>query len=151
MRIDLLLVAATAAFCCLAQDAVAETAQSGTAEEARAMLEKAAAAVKEDKAKALAAFNRGDSVFRDRGLYVFCANAADGAQTAHPNPKGTNLKDVKDVNGFAFGQEMMKVAEDGKISEVAYMWPKPGSETPVPKVAFVTKAGDQICGVGYYK
>jgi hypothetical protein len=32
------------------------------------------------------------------------------------------------------------------------MFPKPGADTtPVPKVSFVAKVGDLICGVGYYK
>ena len=46
----------------------------------------------------------------------------------------------------------MKVAVEGKITEVSYMFPRPGAEaTPVEKVSFVTKVGDQLCGVGYYK
>jgi hypothetical protein len=45
----------------------------------------------------------------------------------------------------------MRTATEGKISEVAYMWPRPDSDTPVQKVTFFTKVGDQICGVGYYK
>jgi hypothetical protein len=59
-------------------------AQYGTAEEAKAMLDRAVAAVKEDKAKALDMFNKGDGGFKDRDLYVFCANASDGILTAHP-------------------------------------------------------------------
>jgi hypothetical protein len=39
--------------------ASARAAQFGTAEEAKAMLDRAAAAVKEDKAKALDMFNKG--------------------------------------------------------------------------------------------
>ena len=32
------------------------------------------------------------------------------------------------------------------------MFPRPGTDkTPVPKVSFVTKVGDLVCGVGYYK
>jgi hypothetical protein len=31
------------------------------------------------------------------------------------------------------------------------MWPRPGDTTPVHKVSFVTKVGDQVSGVGYYK
>jgi hypothetical protein len=45
----------------------------GTSEEAKAMLEKAVAAVKQDKAKALDMFNNGEGGFKDRDLYVFCA------------------------------------------------------------------------------
>ena len=55
-----------------------------TSEEARAMLEKAVAAIKKDKAKALDMFNKGEGGFKDRDLYVFCANASDGIMTAHP-------------------------------------------------------------------
>ena len=43
--------------------------QYGTAEEAKAMLEKAVAAVKENKAKALDMFNKGEGDFKDRYLY----------------------------------------------------------------------------------
>src|SRR5712691_3866558 len=66
-----------------------QAAQYGTAEEARAMLDKAVAAVKADKAKALDMFNKGEGGFRDRDLYVFCANASDGTLVAIGNP---NLK-----------------------------------------------------------
>jgi signal transduction histidine kinase len=135
----------------LSTAAFAQTAEYGTAEEARAMLEKAVAAVKADKAKALDMFNKDEGGFKDRDLYVFCANASDGVETAHPTHKGSKLTDIKDVNGFAFGEEIMRTATEGKISEVAYMWPRPDSDTPVQKVTFVTKIGDQICGVGYYK
>ena len=42
----------------------------GTSEEAKAMLEKAVTAVKQDKAKALDMFNKGEGGFKDRDLYV---------------------------------------------------------------------------------
>ena len=54
----------------------AAAADFGTAEEAKAMLERAVAAVKEDKAKALDMFNKGEGGFKDRDLYVWCANAS---------------------------------------------------------------------------
>jgi hypothetical protein len=37
------------------------------------MLERAVAALIEDKAKALDMFNNGEGGFKDRDLYVFCA------------------------------------------------------------------------------
>ena len=135
----------------LSTAASAQTAQHGTADEARVMLENAVVAVKADKTKAIDMFNKGEGGFRDRDLYVFCANASDGVETAHPTHRGEKLTDVKDVNGFAFGEQMMRTATEGQISEISYMWPRPGSDTPVQKVTFFTKVGDQICGVGYYK
>jgi signal transduction histidine kinase len=126
--------------------------QFGTAAEAKAMLEKAVAAVKADKTKALDQIQKGEGGFKDRDLYAFCANASDGVITAHPALKGKNIREIKDKNGKALGEEMMTVAKEGKFDEVSYMWPRPGADTtPVQKVSYVTKAGDQVCGVGYYK
>jgi signal transduction histidine kinase len=130
--------------------ATAIAADFGTAAEAKAMLEKAVAAVKADKAKALEMFNKGEGGFKDRDLYPFCGGP-DGMVTAHPKLMGKSLKDLKDKAGKAIGEEMYKVAQAGKISEVSYMWPRPGSEELVQKVSLVTKAGDQVCAVGYYK
>jgi len=45
----------------------------------------------------------------------------------------------------------MRTATEGAVNEVTYLWPRTGSDTPVRKVMFFTKVGDQICGVGYYK
>ena len=135
----------------LSASALAETAEFGTAAEARAMLEKAVAAVEADKTKALAMFNSEEGGFRDRDLYVFCVNASDGIETAHPTHKGMKLTEMKDVNGFAFGEAIMATAKDGEIGEVTYMWPRPNSDTPAEKVTFVTKVEDQVCAVGYYK
>jgi signal transduction histidine kinase len=126
--------------------------QFGTAAEAKAMLEKTVAAVKADKAKALDMIQKGEGGFKDRDLYAYCANASDGIITAHPSLKGKNIREIKDKDGKALGEEMMKVATEGKVNEVSYMWPRPGADTtPVQKVSFVTKAADQVCGVGYYK
>ena len=120
-------------------------AQYGTAEEAKAMLSRAIAAVKQNEANALEHFNKGDSGFKDRDLYVLCANASDGIITAHPTRKGGQLKN------FPLGQQVMRTATAGKVSEVTYWWTRPGSVKPLEKHTFYTKVGDQICGVGYYK
>jgi hypothetical protein len=118
---------------------------------AKAMLERAVAAMKEDKAKALDMFNKGEGGFQDRDLYVFCANASDGILTAHPSLRGEHLQDIKGKKGYSFGQEMMQKASEGTISEVHYWWPRPGTDKPLLKTTFYTRVGDQICGVGYYK
>ena len=126
-------------------------ADYGTAEEAKAMLERAVAVVNEDKAKALDMFNKGEGGFKDRDLYVYCANASDGIYTAHPTHKGKQLKDVVGKKGYPLGKEIMEKATEGKISEITYWWPRPGSDKPLEKHTFFTKVGDQICAVGYYK
>ena len=133
----------------LAGAAIAQ-AQFGTAAEAKAMLDKTIAAVKADKAKALSDFTKGEAGFKDRDLYPFCGGP-DGKFTAHPTLTGQSLKDLKDKAGKAFGEEIYKVAEEGKVTEVGYMWPRPGATDPVQKSSYVTKIGDQVCAVGYYR
>ena len=131
----------------------------GTAAEAKAMLEKAVAAVKADKTKALDTINKGEGGFLDRDLYVFCFNISDGKQvaTGTSNPSGRevigqDVRTLKDATGKVFGPDLYGAAKEGQITEVSYMFPKPGADTtPVAKVSFVTKVGDLGCGVGYYK
>jgi signal transduction histidine kinase len=128
--------------------------QTGTAEEAKAMLERAVAAIKADEAAALTAFTTGAEGFKDRDLYVFCGDAADGTTTAHGGDAalvGTSMRDVTDKAGKKMGEEFYRVAEEGEFNAVEYLWVRPGESAPVPKESFVTKIGDQICGVGYYK
>jgi hypothetical protein len=129
----------------------AAQAQFGTEKDAKAMLERAIAALKQNKEKALEMFNKGEGGFKDRDLYVFCANASDGVVTAHPYMKGENMQDIVGKKGFPVGKEIMRTATEGKINEVTYWWPRPGSDKPLEKHAFYTKVAGQNCGVGYYK
>ncbi len=132
----------------------AYAATGGTPAEAKAMLEKAVAAVKADKPKALEMFTKGEGGFKDRDLYPFCGGA-DGMFSAHPSLVGKSLKDLVDKSTppVPLGHEIYAAAQEGKISEVSYMWPRPDDpdKKPVDKVAYVTKIGDQVCAVGYYK
>jgi len=124
----------------------------GSAQSARAMLERAVAAMKLDEPKALADFKAGTNGFREHDLYVFCART-DGKVDAHIDAAqiGRNIKDLYDIDGVAFGQEMMAIARPNEIKVISYMWPEPASHVPVHKVTFFTEVADQVCGVGYYK
>jgi hypothetical protein len=138
----------------LSTAAIAQQAPFGTAAEAKAMLERAVAAVKSDKAKALEMFNKGEGGFKDRDLQPFCFNVSDGTVTAStvPNLLGTDIRVLKDKNGKEFGQEIYKAAIEGTITEVSYMFPRPGTDpTLFQKVSLITGVGDQGCGVGYFK
>ena len=139
-----LLILSTMALVLLAA-ATTQAAEFGTRDEAKAMLDKAVTAVKENKEKALAMFNNGESGFKDRDLYVLCANASDGIITASPSSNGQHLTD------FAPGQEVMQTATEEQVKEMTYWWPRPGSIKPLKKHTFYTKVADQICGVGYWE
>ena len=136
---------------------VSAQSQFGTAEEARAMLNKAVAAVKANKTKALDMFNRGEGGFLDRDLYPFCSNAGDGKFVAvGPNARhllGTDIRGLKDLTGKPYGLDLYAAAQkpEGQISEVSYLFTRPGDDKrPEPKVTFVARVGDLGCGVGYY-
>jgi len=154
-----MLAAASAAVFALSPTVFGQQSDHGTAEQAKAMLLKAEAAVKADKTKAISMFNNGEGGFRDRDLYVFCANASDAKIVAQGNPNakqqlGQDQRTLKDATGKAFGLELYAAGNkpDGQITEVRYMFPKPGADPkPVPKVSLVTRVSDLICGVGYYK
>lgn len=126
--------------------------QEGTAMEAKAMLQRAAGAVEADQSAALKSFTAGTHGFKDRDLYVFCAGP-DGKMTAHganTNLIGKNFCGFVDRAGNRFGQEMCSNA-NRTIKTVEYMWPRPGETAPSHKASYYTMAGDQICGVGFYK
>jgi hypothetical protein len=147
---------ATMISCIVAISATAIAQQGGTAQEARAMLDKAVAVVKADRDLALAMFNKGEGGFSDRDLYPYCFRISDGKALASPLavPASTDVRTLKVSNGKAFGLELYAAAQkpEGEITEVTNMFPKPGTIAPAfPKVGFATKTGDLVCGVGYYK
>ena len=128
----------------------------GTAVEAKAMLEKAVATVKADKAKALDMFNKGEGGFREGDLYVFCITTSDGkfVATGNPNSKqllGVDVKTIKDSNGDPIKLERATQKPEGEITTIDYAFAKPGADKEqVPKETYITTVGDLTCGVGYY-
>jgi len=158
MICKLMIAAASVAVLMVSPTAFAQ-GQFGTADEAKAMLVKAAAGVKADKTKTLDLINKGEGGFLDRDLYPFCFNLSDGKilAVASNNAKqflNTDIRALKDGTGKVYGPDLYAAAQkpEGQITEVSYMFPRPGADkTPVQKVSFVTKAGDLGCGVGHYK
>ena len=128
--------------------------ESGTAaaDDARWLLGRAVAAVNKDESHALDAFTHGTEGFRTQDLYVFCISTSDDKVVAHPDPalRGQNATALHDPNGKAFAAEMLDVAREGQFAQVSYLFPRPGSTVAVPKVSFVTRVKDLVCGVGYY-
>lgn len=128
----------------------------GTAEQARAMLDRAVTALKVDQHAALAEFNDPHNKhFRDRDLFVYCFNTADGKFTAYELPGliGADIRQFKLYNE-PMGQRSYDVVHDapeGTVVTVDYRMPKPGETQPSSKQALETRIGDQACGVSYFK
>jgi len=82
-------------------------------------------------------------------------NSLDGLMVMHPtNPKldGKELFGLKDPTGKLFFKEMVDVVRAKGEGVVEYMWPKPGSDTPVPKVSYVkgVPGWNWLIGSGVY-
>jgi hypothetical protein len=160
-----MIAATSAAVLAVPLTAFGQQGQFGNADEAKALLAKAVAAVKADKAKALDMFNKGEGGFLDRDLYPFCFNVSDGKHLATQAKQlvGQDIRILKDPTGKAFGLELYAAAQnpEGQITEVTYMFPKPVADTtpgrnvaftaPGQKVSFVIRVGDLGCAVGYFK
>ena len=50
-----------------------------------------------------------------------------------------------------FNVGVVPFSGEGSVATVAYNFLKPEATESVPKESFVTRVGDQGCGVGYYK
>ena len=73
--------------------------------------------------------------------------------SAHFNPSlmGQSPQDIKEKDGSPLGEKVFAAMKEGTVSTVGYNFPRPGSNDPVPKESYVTRVGNQGCGVGYYK
>ena len=126
--------------------------EKGTAEEAKALLDKAVKTIEtQGEVRALAAFNDPKGGFQDRDLYVFCSGP-DKKVTAHIDKAmlGTDETTIKDPDGKPVGAEILAAGAKGG-GTVEYKWKNPVSGKVETKVSFVKKAGNQVCGVGAYK
>jgi hypothetical protein len=133
---------------------LARADQFGTAEEARAMLDRAITALKGDEAAALRAFSDpNNKQFHDRDLYVSCFDTSNGKFTAFPGPGMIGV----DVRTFKFdadpvGQRAFDAIQgtpEGAVTTTDYKFPKSGK--PALKQSLETRIGNQGCGVAYYK
>lgn len=93
---------------------------------------------------------------RYRDVEYFWINDSHPTMIMHPiNPAldGTSLTDYKDPNGLRLFVEFVKVAQaDSSGGYVPYLWPKVGSNAPVPKISYVRllEDWDWIIGTGVY-
>jgi len=151
-----LLVVALGALSSLLSAAPSAAQQLGTADEAKAMLERAGTALRSNEPSALIKFNDPtDKQFHYRDLYVFCFNITDGKITADSanGLRGIDIRNLR-LKDDPIGQRTFDTAQNtpqGSVGTIDYSFPKPGTTDPVPKQFLETRVGNQGCGVAYYK
>jgi signal transduction histidine kinase len=134
---------------------VPATAQEfGSKDEARALVEKAAAYLQANgRDQAIAAFNDPKGAFVDRDLYIVMANLSDGVRVAHgANARmvGKSLLDFKDVEGKAYGVEILNVAKTQGSGWVDYKFSNPLTRKIANKTSYVLKVDDFVIFCGAY-
>ena len=69
-----------------------------------------------------------------------------------PELDGKDLRDFKDPAGKHLFVEFVEAVKKDGAGSVHYLWPKPGSDQPVPKISYVKefKPWDWIIGTGIY-
>lgn len=130
--------------------------ERGTADEAKALADKALAHVKAvGTAKAFEDFTAKDGKWQNKDLYVFVIDH-EGMTTAHGANKalvGKNLGELKDPNGKLFIKEMLELAKTKGTGWVDYMFTDPQTKKTGNKSSYVAKIPgyDGFLGVGIYK
>jgi cytochrome c len=131
----------------------ARAAEVGTIDEARALLDRAVAAIKaEGKDSAFAKFNDQKGTFIDRDLYVFVFKL-DGTTLAHggnPALVGRDVSGLKDVDGKPFMMDMINLAKGAGEGWIDYKWLNATNKKIEAKRSYIIKLDDFLVGVGVY-
>ena len=131
----------------------AHAGDRGTPSEAKAMLAKAIAHYKAvGRKQALADFTGKKAPFVDRDLYVFCISPdrVIVANGGYPSFVGSSVDILKDADGKPLGKALLDAGSREGGGSVEYAHVNPVSHLPQSKLAFVQKAGEDVCGVGAY-
>lgn len=126
----------------------------GTADEAVALVKKAATAIKAEGAeKVYAAITAKDPRFIDRDLYVFAYDLDANCLAHGANPKmvGRNTIDTQDTDGKFYIKERMDLAKVKPSFWQDYKFPNPITKMIEPKSAYCERLNDNILCVGIYK
>jgi cytochrome c len=133
---------------------VGYSAPRASADDARAMLERAVALARSDgHATAAARFNdrRGDFVKDD--LYVFMVDMDSGrfeAMGMNPALSDTDAVGLRDAAGNALVAEMIAKLQSADEATVDYVWRNPVTNVVENKRSYVRRDGRSLIGVGHY-
>ena len=133
---------------------VGYSAPRASADDARAMLERAVALARnEGHATAAARFNdrRGDFVKDD--LYVFMVDMDSGrfeAMGMNPALSDTDAVGLRDAAGNALVAEMIAKLQSADEATVDYVWRNPVTNMVESKRSYVRRDGRSLIGVGHY-
>lgn len=124
-----------------------------SAEQAKALLGKAATELSRDEKSTLTAINSLKGGFLQDDLYVFVVDLDNQRYVAH----GTNLRlintdfgKVKDPEGKPVGEPILALMSKQDEGEYEYRWKNPVTGKVEDKHAYLRKVGHFLVAVGYY-
>lgn len=124
-----------------------------SADQARALLDKAATALGSDQKQTLNAINSLKGGFLQDDLYVFVVDLKTHRYVAH----GTNLRlintdfgKIRDPEGKPVGEPILALMAKQDQGEYEYRWKNPVTGKVEDKHAYLRKVGDLLVAVGYY-
>ena len=124
-----------------------------SAEQAKALLDKAAADLAKDEQATIKSINSLQGGFLQDDLYVFVVNLDNHRYLAH----GTNLRlintdfgKVKDPEGKPVGEPILALMATQDQGEYEYRWKNPVTGKVENKHAYLKKVGNRLVAVGYY-
>jgi len=129
-------------------------AEHGTRDEAIALTNKAVEFYKANgKEAAIKEFNGPTGQFIDRDLYITLFNVEDGVRLAHikESLRGKSIYDAKDIDGKAYGEEIMEIATKGGDGWVTYKFTNPTTGVVGEKESYILVNGDVAFLCGVYK
>lgn len=133
--------------------ATALAQQSGTKDEAVALVKKAAAHLKSaGKDKAFADFNAKDGGFVDRDLYIVVYDLQGNCLAHGANAKqiGKNLMELRDPDGKYFVKERVELGKTKDSFWQDYKFANPVTKQIEPKSMYMEKVDGLLIGCGAY-
>jgi hypothetical protein len=127
-------------------------AERGTPEEAKALVEKAAAhltAVGPEKAFADFSTPAGGYIDRDLFVFVYSLEGKIVCGSNVPGLLGRDARALKDIDGKEFGKAIIAAGLAGG-GWTEYRMSNPATKKPEPKKTWAVKAGDHIVAAGAY-
>jgi len=130
---------------------VSYSGAAGTPEEAKKMVDNAAAYYKTNgKDKAIAAYNDPKGQFRKDDLFIFMLDMS-GKCYAHVTLAGKNLESLQDSDGKYFVKEQIAAAKKGG-GWVDYKFTNPTTKKIQQKTSYIVKVDDNhYIGCGAFK
>lgn len=138
---------------CLLMVSPAQASHSfASCDEAKALAVRAAAFLEEHgPEEASRAFLDHGGPYKNRDLYIFVLDKS-GKVLLHagwPNMKGASLSRLKDITGYKFGKDMLRIKEEGWVH---YKYGDPSDSDRIKdKRTFLLRVDPYLLGVGCYE